>query len=133
MDRMGVRLDDRTDIVEDRPGRMEDRSDHAAISAQGSLGAAPAIGHESPPEIEPSELDIDMVIQSFIRTQPRPAEGQMRESMDFSFGPTVPHSTNPAPLAPTVVPYEEAYSYPQFDDMLFGFNGSPQDHAFTDN
>ncbi|OJJ68355.1 hypothetical protein ASPBRDRAFT_33628 [Aspergillus brasiliensis CBS 101740] len=132
MDRMGVRLDDCTAIADDSPGRMEHRTDQVTMSAEGSLGPAPAIGHESPPDIEPSELDIEMVIQSFIRTQPRPADGELREPMDFSFGPTLPSSTNPAPIAPAVAPYEEAYYYPKFDDMLFGFNGSPQDNAFTD-
>ncbi|KAI3058746.1 transcriptional regulator family: Fungal Specific TF [Aspergillus niger] len=133
MDRMGVRLDDCTTVVDDSPSRIEARSDPLTISAEGPLGPAPGINHESLPDIEPSELDIEMVIQSFMGTQPRPADGQMREPMDFSFGPTVPHSTNPAPIAPVVGQYEETYSYPRFDDMLFGFNGSPQDNAFTDN
>lgn len=133
MDRMGVHLNGRTAIVDDLPGSMEDRSNNLTISAGRPLVSAPAISHESPPEIEPSELDIDMIIQSFMRTQPRPAEGPLCEHLEFSFGSTVADSTNQSSLAPAVMPYEETYSYPQFDDMLFGFNGSPQDNAFSDD
>ncbi|KAG2415382.1 hypothetical protein HFD88_006573 [Aspergillus terreus] len=132
MDRMGVQLDDSTVATDDHLNSVEDRSDNLAISAGRPLLSTPGIGHGSPPEIEPSELDIDMIIQSFIRTQPRPTEGQVFEPMEFPFGPTVAHSTNQGPMAPAVVPYEEDYSYPRLDDMLFGFNGSPQDNAFSD-
>ncbi|KAL4894082.1 fungal-specific transcription factor domain-containing protein [Aspergillus ambiguus] len=128
MDRMGVHLDDRNPEIDGRLGAVEDRSSNLTVPDGRPLISAPTIEHESPPEIEPSDLDIDMIIQSFIRTQPRP-EGQTCEP-EFSFGPMA-HSINQG-MGPAVVPYEEAYSYPQFDDMLFGFNGSPQDNAFSD-
>lgn len=135
MDRMGVHLDGRTATVDDHhPGSMDDRSNNRTISAGRPLvSSAPAVRHGSPPDIEPAELDIDMIIQSFMRTQPRPAEAPLGEHLEPSYGSTVADSNNHCYLPPAVVPFEEAYSYPLFDDMLFGFNGSPQDNAFSDD
>ncbi|RHZ68737.1 hypothetical protein CDV55_107322 [Aspergillus turcosus] len=128
MDRMGVHLDLHPAV----PAEAE-----RSIVEQSRLGDAPcgrplgleAGSREPAPDIEVSELDIDMIIQSFIRTQPRPAEEQPFYEVDPFFA----HPTNQG-ASTLAMPSsaQESMSYVPFDDMLFGFNGSPQDNVFGD-
>jgi hypothetical protein len=96
----------------------------------GDLIPAASPSQMTPSETEASELDMDRIIQSFIRQQARPGEGQVFEEPSYHAlpGPTVPVQT-PGNSTPSIVPgYNDAYFDAQFDDdMLFGFNGSVQD------
>ncbi|CAG8943931.1 unnamed protein product [Penicillium salamii] len=88
----------------------------------------------TPPETEASELDMDMIIQSFIRQNTRQNEGQVFVEPLY----TAPdaHDYHPAPgdIASMMLPsHHNSYSDAQIDDdMLFGFNGSIQDSFLYD-
>ncbi|KAJ5627857.1 hypothetical protein N7490_010085 [Penicillium lividum] len=135
MDRMGV------DLSSHHPERNENQShyningemsdlEHRVAVNDGGLIPAASLNQMTPPEAEASELDMDMIIQSFIRQQTRPNEGQMLEESSYNSlpGPTVPLVT-PGVFTPSLLSgYNDAYFESQFDDdMLFGFNGSVQD------
>ena len=134
MDRMGVDLNDQnlelgggntapSDMRVQEAGvannaRDHDPSGHVFASTQGA------------PEVEVAGLDMDMIIQSFIRQQSRPVEMQhLCEQADRnpSVSATLPFGTLGAP-APVMLPLpDEALSFDYIDDdMLFGFNGSPR-------
>lgn len=126
MDRMGVCLENQT-VPPTSP--IEQPSRNLAIPPDSHLqGPAPVTSHENPPELEASALDIDMIIQSFIRPQSKNTEAQAAagEQGDNSFmSSTLIHPGDPnLPVA------EDLHDYMPFDDMLFGFNGSPQDGLF---
>ncbi|KAJ5217515.1 uncharacterized protein N7469_011140 [Penicillium citrinum] len=82
-------------------------------------------------DADSSELDIDMIIQSFIRQDARITEGPVYNrfsNTSFSNSTLDSYDTNVAPtVAPTNKALLDAYAD---DDMLFGFNGSLQDSMF---
>ncbi|KAJ5115378.1 hypothetical protein NUU61_001137 [Penicillium alfredii] len=86
-------------------------------------------GGLTPPETEAFELDMDMIIQSFIRQHTRESLPSY-EPVDNPFpgSAAVPFGTQGS-LATAMLPiYDESYLDARFDDdMLFGFNGSLQD------
>lgn len=134
MDRMGVDLSAPHQEREARPcndmnGHTGDSENEVAIEARDFIPVA-SPSQMTPPETEASELDMDMIIQSFIRQQARPGEGQIFDESSYNAlpGPTVPTGT-PGVFTPSIVPgYNDAYFDTQFDDdMLFGFNGTVQD------
>lgn len=134
MDRMGVDLSTPHQEREARPchddnGQTGDLENETAIDDRDLIPAA-SPSQMTPPETEASELDMDMIIQSFIRQQARPGEGHMFDESSYNAlpGPTVQFGT-PGVFTPSIVPgYNDAYFDAQFDDdMLFGFNGSVQD------
>jgi len=134
MDRMGVRLENQPVTPADRIGSLlEQPSGSLATPRDSNLqGPAPVTSHENPQEIEASALDIDMIIQSFIRPQSKNAEAQAAsEQGESSFmSSAVIHPGWQGTLAPTLPLAEDLHDYMPFDDMLFGFNGSPQDGLF---
>ncbi|KAJ5757435.1 uncharacterized protein N7511_006129 [Penicillium nucicola] len=137
MDRMGVDLDIRhkkyeethsdDDTTEERHGQALDKQSGA--NDQGPR-MTPLPARMTPPETEVSELDMDMIIQSFIRQQTRTSDEHAFDEASYHglAGPVIPLGT-PGTLAPAVFPgYNDACLDAQFDDdMLFGFNGSVQD------
>ncbi|KAJ5554184.1 hypothetical protein N7513_004143 [Penicillium frequentans] len=134
MDRMGVDLstphqERDARICHDDNGQTGDLGNGAVVD-DGDLIPAASPSQMTPPETEASELDMDMIIQSFIRQQARPGEGQVFDESSYNAlpGPTVQLGT-PGVFTPSIVPgYNDAYFDAQFDDdMLFGFNGSVQD------
>ncbi|KAJ5677231.1 uncharacterized protein N7477_002864 [Penicillium maclennaniae] len=135
-DRMGVDLSScRHGRGNSRPGQSSDeQSDGFERRVQfDEVGLRPAVlpGQMTPPETEASELDMDMIIQSFIRQDTRHTEGHVsyEPSYSSSAGPTTAPPVTPGIFAPAVIPgYHDAYFEAQLDDdMLFGFNGSVQD------
>lgn len=134
MNRMGVRLENQPVTPTDGIGSLlEQPSGSLAIPPDSNLqGPAPVTSHENPPEIEASALDIDMIIQSFIRPPSKNAEGQAAgEQGESSFmSSAVVHPGWQGTLAPTLPLAEDLHDHMPFDDMLFGFNGSPQDGLF---
>ncbi|KAJ5658366.1 uncharacterized protein N7484_002015 [Penicillium longicatenatum] len=133
MDRMGVDLS--VPHQEREPRSCHDINGQTVHldgvpAVDGDLIPAASPSQMTPPETEASELDMDRIIQSFIRQQARPGEGQVFEEPSYHAlpGPTVPVQT-PGIFTPSIVPgYNDAYFDAQFDDdMLFGFNGSVQD------
>ncbi|KAJ5815105.1 hypothetical protein N7474_006882 [Penicillium riverlandense] len=138
MDRMGVDLSSRhqetaqvgtehTDNRSHRTGRSEGQ-----VYSQEEAAVYPALPSQmTPPEAETSELDMDMIIQSFIRQQARPNEGHLpyeqtynglSGSADVPLGPS--NTFSPVMLPGCANPYIDV---PFDEDMLFGFNGSVQD------
>lgn len=134
MNRMGVRLENQPVTPTDGIGSLlEQPSGSLAIPPDSNLqGPAPVTSHENPPEIEASALDIDMIIRSFIRPPSKNAEGQAAgEQGESSFmSSAVVHPGWQGTLAPTLPLAEDLHDHMPFDDMLFGFNGSPQDGLF---
>ncbi|KAJ6109482.1 hypothetical protein N7486_001717 [Penicillium sp. IBT 16267x] len=134
MDRMGVDLSTPHQEREARAchdiHRQTGDFENGVPVNDGDLIPAASPSQMTPPETEASELDMDMIIQSFIRQQARPGEGQMFEEPSYNAlpGPAVTLGT-PGIFTPSIVPvYNDAYLDAQFDDdMLFGFNGSVQD------
>ncbi|CAG8054889.1 unnamed protein product [Penicillium nalgiovense] len=134
MDRMGVDLNIRHREYE------EARPDSDTIDQGWGLEREGCIHNERvsqtplpprmTPETEVSELNMDMIIQSFIRQQTRTGDEQLFDETSYNFlpGSTIP-LVPPGVLASTVLPgYNNACFDAQFDDdMLFGFNGSVQD------
>lgn len=131
MDRMGVRLETQT-VTPTSP--LEQPSRNLAIPPDSNLqGPAPVTSNENPPELEASALDIDMIIQSFIRPQSKNFEAQAAagEQGESSFmNSAVTHPGGQGTIAPASPVTEDLHDYMLFDDMLFGFNGSPQDGLF---
>ncbi|KAF7179601.1 hypothetical protein CNMCM7691_008649 [Aspergillus felis] len=135
MERMGVHLDTHPAVPAEAERSMVEQSRNLGDHPCGRpLGLEGAGSREPPSDIEVSELDIDMIIQSFIRTQPRPADEQpVYESVEPFFGSAVAHPSQQGASTlsmPSTAP--DTMSYVPFDDMLFGFNGSPQDNLFGD-
>lgn len=135
MDRMGVALDDHDLDCNDpgAPNAIQKRIGQSRIPRNPQhdrpLGPA-AAPTQGTPELEASELDMDMIIQSFIRQHGKPAEARpFHEHADNNLPPfaTVPFGT-PGTLAPAMLSlHDEACPHEYFDeDMLFGFNGSPR-------
>ena len=130
MDRMGVRLETQT-VTPTSP--LEQPSRNLAIPPDSNLQGPAPVTNENPPELEASALDIDMIIQSFIRPQPKNFETQAAtgEQGESSFmNSTVTHPGRQGTIAPASPVTEDLHDYMLFDDMLFGFNGSPQDGLF---
>lgn len=139
MNRMGVKLDSPSceDNGRRTSGPLQDvvaLDQGPYLSGDGSnLDTTTVVNYGTPEsgEMEDSELDIDMIIQSFIRQDNRSIEGQV--CLDSSEHPLAGSNTTAFGaqnnLASTLMPqYDDAYSGPRFDDdMLFGFNGSLQD------
>lgn len=144
MSRMGVNLDTHSSEADgrrpSRPLQEVVALDQAPyISGEGShLDAMTVASYGTPRsgEIDDSELDIDMIIQSFIRQDNRSNEGQVY--LDSAENPLAGSDTTPfgtqGNMASAIMPhYEETYPGPRFDDdMLFGFNGSLQDSMMYD-
>ncbi|KAJ5387049.1 hypothetical protein N7509_009590 [Penicillium cosmopolitanum] len=130
MDRMGVDLNDQNpgfhsqgtfDAIE--KGIQSPSIPSIENNLNISFGPAASPTQENP-EIEPSELDMDMIIQSFIRQHSKPPEAQaLYEGANNNFlSSGIPQFGTPGTLAPVM----EACPQECFDDdMLFGFNGSP--------
>lgn len=131
MDRMGVHLDPHPAVPAEAERSIVEQSRNVGDAPCGRpLGVEGAGSQDLLPDIEVSELDIDMIVQSFIRTQPRPAE----EQPFYEVEPFLAHPTNQgASTLSMPSSAQESMSYVPFDDMLFGFNGSPQDNVFGDN
>jgi hypothetical protein len=93
MERMGVHLDPHPTGPPAAERSMVEQSRDLGDSPCGRpVGLGDAGNQEPPPDIEVSELDIDMIIQSFIRTQPRPAEEQpFYDTVEPFFGSAVAH------------------------------------------
>lgn len=123
MDRMGVRLENQT-VTPTSP--LEQPRNLAIPPDTNPQGLAPVTSHENPPELEASALDIDMIIQSFIRPQSKNTEAQAGEQGESSYMSSAVIHPGDQPLPLT----EDLHDYMPFDDMLFGFNGSPQDGLF---
>ena len=130
INRMGVRLENQT--VTPASPLEQPSSRNLAIPPDSDLqGPVPVTSHENPPELETSALDIDMIIQSFIRPQSKNVETQAGEQGESSFmSSTAIHPGGQGTLAPSLPLAEDLHNYMPFDDMLFGFNGSPQDGLF---
>lgn len=132
MDRMGVQLSGQPpkggqEGPKDFDGNVERRNHLAEAPDSNSPGAGI---HMTPPEMEVSELDMDMIIRSFIRQDARPAHALAVDHVDSQLpvpdsSPSEAQNTN-FPLTNLPV-YDEPYVSSAFDDMLFGFNGSLQD------
>ena len=130
MDRMGVRLETQT-VTPTSP--LEQPSRNLAIPPDSNLQGPAPVSNENPPELEASALDIDMIIQSFIRPQSKNFEAQAAtgEQGESSFmNSAVTHPGGQGTIAPASPVTEDLHDYMLFDDMLFGFNGSPQDGLF---
>ena len=130
MDRMGVRLETQT-VTPTSP--LEQPSRNLAIPPDSNLQGPAPVTNENPPELEASALDIDMIIQSFIRPQSKNFEAQAAtgEQGESSFmNSAVTHPDGQGTIAPASPVTEDLHDYMLFDDMLFGFNGSPQDGLF---
>ncbi|KAJ6120456.1 hypothetical protein N7523_004736, partial [Penicillium sp. IBT 18751x] len=135
-DRMGVDLSScQRGRGDSRPGQSSDEQLNGFERRVqfDEVGLRPAVlpSQMTPPETEASELDMDMIIQSFIRQDTRQNEGHVsyEPSYSSSAGPTTAPPVTPGIFAPAVIPgYHDAYFEAQLDDdMLFGFNGSVQD------
>jgi hypothetical protein len=138
MDRMGVDLNDQnpgfpshsqgtSDAIDDGIPRGQSTS-IPSIENNISFGLAASSTQETP-EIEPSELDMDMIIQSFIRQRSKPPEAQaLYEGANSNFlaSGIAPFGT-PGTFTPALLPiHDETCPQECFDDdMLFGLNGSP--------
>lgn len=140
-DRMGVDLSScHRDRGEARPDdssneQLDELESRAEFDEVG-LRSAALPSQMTPPETETSELDMDMIIQSFIRQNTRQNEGQIpfEPSYSSSSGPTTVPPGTLSIFAPAVIPgYQDVYFDAQLDDdMLFGFNGSVQDSILYD-
>ena len=127
---MGVRLETQT-VTPTSP--LEQPSRNLAIPPDSNLQGPAPVTNENPPELEASALDIDMIIQSFIRPQSKNFEAQAAtgEQGESSFmNSAVTHPGGQGTIAPASPVTEDLHDYMLFDDMLFGFNGSPQDGLF---
>ncbi|CAI7674684.1 unnamed protein product [Penicillium palitans] len=134
MDRMGVNLNIRhRDYEEARPD--SDTSEQGwglerGYCVDNERFSQTLVPPRMSPETEVSELNMDMIIQSFIRQQARTDDQQLFDETSYNYlsGSTIP-LVPPGVLASTVLPgYNDACFDAQFDDdMLFGFNGSVQD------
>lgn len=113
-------------------GAVEQRMHTVPETSSGS-GAGAFLAHMTPPELEASELDMDMIIRSFIRQDARPAahsmmpidhnvDSQLQDPASAQF--EAQGGNFPTTMLPV---YDEPYVDSAFDDMLFGFNGSLQD------
>ena len=136
MDRMGVELIGNpaenanrgsASVMENGPGRS-----NVLTSLQNERSFGPAVG-PTQPEIEASDLNMDMIIQSFVRHQGKPVEPHtFHENTDTNLpaSTTIPFGA-PGIQTPAMLPLsDEAFSHGIFDeDMLFGFNGSPMNDS----
>lgn len=133
MDRMEVDIGSRdrprvdAQLDQDKHGQLEDLHQHLQLDPE-TLDSDDIPMQWTPPETEASELDMDMIIQSFIRQNTR-----QNESQNFvdSYNASDTHDYQPAPgeLASMMLTgHNGSYFDAQTDDdMLFGFNGSIQD------
>lgn len=101
-------------------------------SGNGVGGSEAGLTHITPPELEASELDMDMIIQSFIRQDTRSAPSLYGlghiDNSQFLHSDSVPLGAQGNNVPSTMLPgYEDSYIGSGFDDMLFGFDGSQQD------
>lgn len=134
MDRMGVDLNIRhRDYEEARPDsdtREQGWGLERGYCVDNERFSQTLVPPRMSPETEVSELNMDMIIQSFIRQQARTGDQQLFDETSYNYlsGSTIP-LVPPGVLASTVLPgYNDACFDAQFDDdMLFGFNGSVQD------
>ena len=151
MDQMGVQLrepcaangaqENAAEAGEGGTGAAAERRLHTTgvPDTNSSSGAGAFLAHMTPPELEAFELDMDMIIRSFIRQDARPAahatmpvehhvDSQLQDPGSAPFeaqGNNVPTTMLPV--------YDEPYVDSAFDDMLFGFNGSLQDGVIYNN
>lgn len=153
MDRMGVRLNNSASEVDENPDSRKDIADNpnrdpemvenpqrwrTTLTSPGT-NTEPANGHET------EDLNMRMIIQSFLREQ----NGQTSNGFMFGPGsgqyPMTPSPSNPGFIAPDIRspavsqymqlanPTLAAADYPlqmaahSFDDMLFGFNSASLD------
>lgn len=139
MDRMQVDVGsrDRSHVdpqaYHEKQGPLEDPQSHIHLDHD-TLESDELHAQWTPPETEASELDMDMIIQSFIRQNTRQNEGQVFVEPLYTAPDT--HDYHPAPgdIASMMLPsHQHSYSDAQIDDdMLFGFNGSIQDSFLYD-
>ncbi|CEJ56448.1 hypothetical protein PMG11_02654 [Penicillium brasilianum] len=138
MNRMGVELNTNSHEADargpySRPDEIVTLDEAPYMAGDGSHLDATIIASYGTPSsgvTEDSELDIDRIIQSFIRQDNRSNEGQVYlESTDHPLpGSTTIFGTQTNMASTAIPPYDDAYPGPRFDDdMLFGFNGSLQD------
>ncbi|KAJ5485423.1 hypothetical protein N7539_005411 [Penicillium diatomitis] len=139
MSRMEVSLDSR-DIDDDGRGSYNS-SKKAVVQSQApyssgygsNINARPATEYGTPAsaELDEPELDIDMIIQSFIRQDNRLGDGQSHhDNPDNQYMGSDPltSGTQNNPTSSMMPSYGDIYAGPRIeDDMLFGFNGSIQD------
>lgn len=120
---------DRT--VEQQQRHVTEIPESSNTGSDGMGGSDTGLTHITPPELEASELDMDMIIQSFIRQDTRSVhslpvfghiDGQFLHSDSIPLG--VQGDNVPSAILPG---YDEPYIDSGFDDMLFGFDGSQQD------
>lgn len=133
MDRMEVDISSRdptrvdAHMDQDKHGQSKDLQIQLPLDHE-PLGLDDIAAQWTPPETEASELDMDMIIQSFIRQNTRQNEGQ---AFVDSYNPSDTHDYQPAPgdiASMMLAGHNGSYFDAQTDDdMLFGFNGSIQD------
>lgn len=137
MDRMGVGLDDdnphcgEQGTIAANENRADDSGGTEDLQDERPLGW-PTVSVQETSEIETTGLDMDMIIQSFIRQHGRPAEAQpFTERTDRNFAASLSAPIGAAEgISSFMSPVgEDAYLPMLADgDMLFGFNGSPRDN-----
>ena len=139
MNRMGVKLDSPSGEDDGRgPSRhlqgVLDLDQSPYISGDRSnLNTTTAANFGTPAsgEMEDSELDIDMIIQSFIRQDNRSIEGQVyldNSEHQLAGSNTSTFGTQNNMMSAMMSQCDDVHPGPRFDDdMLFGFNGSLQD------
>ena len=135
MDRMAVDIGSQhrqrgdARLGHDTNEQMEDSQNQPNLGSESlGLGALPT--QMTPPETEASELDMDMIIQSFIRQNTKQNEGQMLYEQAYNGSDiSADHLGTVDGFAPSIMHgYNGSYLDAQIDDdMLFGFNGSIQD------
>jgi hypothetical protein len=131
MDRMGVDMSNRESEYNEG-GPMPDVDETTRQNIQDEvLETNASTTQMTPPETEASELDMDMIIQSFIRQNARPVEGNPPfETASSYYGGTQSGPMDIAVAVPSAIFAEDEESTVDTwlsDDMLFGFNGSLQD------
>lgn len=133
MERMEVDIGSQHRQRDARPGhdsneQIEDLQNQPHLDPE-SLESSALPAQMTPPETEASELDMDMIIQSFIRQNAKQNDGQIFCEQAYGSDISANHLGTVGGLAPTVMPgYIGSYIDAQIDDdMLFGFNGSIQD------
>lgn len=129
MDRMGVDISD-VHLSQNEISAMDNSNGITGQDIQNEEMNT-ATTEMTPPETDTSELDMDVIIQSFIRQGNKPFDGHA--SYKISSGSNAEICSNPIEMDVTVpsgiLPTEGESSIDTWlsDDMLFGFNGTMQD------
>lgn len=130
MDRMGVDISDNS-LAQNQITEMGNSCNTARQDFQNEASDIPAAAIEmTTPGTDTSELDMDAIIQSFIRQGGKTSDGQAHNEGSCSHNKSYP---NPMEMVitvpPSILPTGGDSSIDTWlgDDMLFGFNGSLQD------